>query len=269
MARLRFGPFEFDGDTHELSRDGVIVRLQPQPAQVLAALVAHPGEVVTRAALQEALWGAETHVDFDNSLNFCVSQLRTALGDSAEAPIYIKTLPKRGYQFIAPVVELTRPRRRWFVPAAITAGITALFAVSQFGASPRGRRIAVARFENQSGDPSLDRFGDGLSDALVAEFTAAFAGKFDVVGNAAVLRTFRDRQDLARIASDVRAEYVVIGQVQKAAEKGRVLIHLIRASDQAHLWVTREDDPDFANAISTQRDIAKRAARDFGAKLPD
>ena len=97
MARLRFGPFEFDGDTRELSQDGAIVRLQAQPAQVLAALLARPGEVVTRASLQEVLWGAETHVDFDNSLNFCMSQLRTALGNSADAPSYIKTLPKRGY----------------------------------------------------------------------------------------------------------------------------------------------------------------------------
>jgi DNA-binding winged helix-turn-helix (wHTH) protein/TolB-like protein len=276
MSRLRFGPFEFDADTRELSRDGANVRLQSQPAQVLGALLAHPGEVVTRASLQEALWGAETHVDFDNGLNFCMSQLRTALGDSAEAPVYIRTIPKRGYQFIAPVAdsatfEARRDNRRWFLPAAIVAGVAALFAVSQFGAATahRTRRIAVARFENQSGDTSLDRFGDGLSDALVAEFTSAFAGKFDIVGNAAVLRTFRDRQDLARIASEVRAEYVVIGQVQKSADKGRVLIHLIRASDQGHLWVTRADDPDFANSISTQRDIARRAAREFGAKLLD
>src|SRR5687767_6613028 len=142
MARLRFGPFEFDADTRELSRDGATVRLQSQPAQVLAALLARPGEVVTRASLQEALWGVETHVDFDNSLNFCMSQLRTALGDSAEAPVYVKTVPKRGYQFIAPIAEVAkveaarveRPQRhrRWFVPAAIMAGVAALLAVSQF-----------------------------------------------------------------------------------------------------------------------------------------
>ena len=269
MARLRFGPFEFDAETRELSRDGAIVRLQSQPAQVLAALLVQPGDVVSRASLQEVLWGAETHVDFDNSLNFCMSQLRTALGDSADAPVYIKTLPKRGYQFIAPVSEITRRPRRWFIPAGIAASVAALFAVSKFGAASRSRRIAVARFENQTGDPSLDRFRDGLSDAVVAEFTSAFAGKFDIVGNAAVLREIRDRQDLARIADRLRAEYVVIGQVQKSAEKGRVLIHLIRGSDQAHLWVTRADDPDFTNALSTQHDIARRAARDFGAKLPN
>jgi DNA-binding winged helix-turn-helix (wHTH) protein/TolB-like protein len=269
MARLRFGPFEFDGDTRELSREGATVRLQSQPAQVLAALLDHPGEVVTRASLQKALWGDETHVDYDNSLNFCVSQLRTALGDSAESPIFIKTLPKRGYQFVAPVVEITNQRRRWFVPAAMAAGAAALFGLARFGVAPRTRRIAVARFENQTGDPSLDRFRDGLSDAVVAEFTSAFEGKFDIVGNAAVLREIRDRQDVAQIADRLRAEYVVIGQVQKSAQKGRVLIHLIRGTDQAHLWVTRADDADFTNTMSTQHDIAKRAARDFAAKLPN
>jgi TolB-like protein len=108
-----------------------------------------------------------------------------------------------------------------------------------------------------------------LSDAVVAEFTSAFEGKFDIVGNAAVLREIRDRQDVAQIADRLRAEYVVIGQVQKSAQKGRVLIHLIRGTDQAHLWVTRADDADFTNTMSTQHDIAKRAARDFAAKLPN
>src|SRR4051812_28830672 len=101
--KVRFGPFEFDPATHELRRDGEIVKLQSQPAQVLAVLIERAGEVVTRDALQQAIWGDDTFVDFDKGLNFAIAQVRTALGDSAEAPTYIRTFPKRGYQFIAAV----------------------------------------------------------------------------------------------------------------------------------------------------------------------
>jgi DNA-binding winged helix-turn-helix (wHTH) protein/TolB-like protein len=105
-SRVRFGVFDFDTLSGELRREGVPVRLQPQPAQVLAILVAGAGETVTREALRQALWGPETFVDFDRGLNFCVAQIRAALGDSADAPRYIRTLPKRGYQFIGPVAEV-------------------------------------------------------------------------------------------------------------------------------------------------------------------
>ena len=98
-----FGPFTFDTAQRELRREGEILRLQSQPAHVLAILVEHAGGVVTRDALRQAIWGDNTFVDFDKGLNFAVAQVRTALGDSAEAPVYIRTFPKRGYQFIAPV----------------------------------------------------------------------------------------------------------------------------------------------------------------------
>src|SRR6184192_413916 len=82
--RVRFGMFEFDPASGELRREGTLVRLQPQPAQVLAYLVARPGEVVTRDALRDAVWGDDTFVDFDRGLNFCIAQIRSALGDAAD-----------------------------------------------------------------------------------------------------------------------------------------------------------------------------------------
>src|SRR3954468_14734341 len=120
MSRLRFGLFEFDNETRELTRQGVGVHLQAQPAQVLSCLLSHAGEVVSRESLRQEVWKDGTFVDFDRGLNFCVAQIRSALGDSAESPRFIKTLPKRGYQFIAPVgtesadveVPLVEPRRR-------------------------------------------------------------------------------------------------------------------------------------------------------------
>src|SRR5437867_1667625 len=103
--KTTFGPFTFDTTTRELRRDGDGVRLQSQPAQVLAVLVEHAGEIVTREVLRQAIWGEDTFVDFDKGLNFAIAQVRAALGDSAENPTYIRTFPKRGYQFVPPAAQ--------------------------------------------------------------------------------------------------------------------------------------------------------------------
>jgi DNA-binding winged helix-turn-helix (wHTH) protein len=100
---VRFGTFELDLAAGELHKNGLKVRLQDQPFQLLAALVARPGEVVTREELKEKLWPADTSVDFDRSLNTAASKLREALGDSASSPRFIETLPRRGYRFLASV----------------------------------------------------------------------------------------------------------------------------------------------------------------------
>src|SRR5690349_24900353 len=93
---LAFGPFTLDLRPSELRRDGVAVALAPQPARLLATLVSRAGELVTRDELRERVWGRDTFVDFERGLNFCVLQVRTALGDDAKRPTYIETLPKRG-----------------------------------------------------------------------------------------------------------------------------------------------------------------------------
>jgi DNA-binding winged helix-turn-helix (wHTH) protein len=100
---LRFGSFEADLASGELRKHGRKIRLQEQPFQVLALLLHHPGELVTREVLQQRLWPADTFVDFDTGLNSAVKKLRDVLGDSAESPRFIETLPRRGYRFLAAV----------------------------------------------------------------------------------------------------------------------------------------------------------------------
>ncbi len=112
MPRYLFGPFEFDSATLDLRRDGTSVRLQSQPAQVLKALLEHTDQIVSRDDLRKSIWGDSTFVDFESGLNFCISQLRSALRDDASQPLYIRTVPKKGYQFIAPVRPLDSPRIR-------------------------------------------------------------------------------------------------------------------------------------------------------------
>src|SRR5438445_656299 len=104
-SRVRFGGFEVDLRSGELHKQGIKIKLHDQPFQVLAALLEHPGELVTREHLHQKLWPADTFVDFDVGLNSAIKRLRDALGDSAEEPRYIETLPRRGYRFIAPLAD--------------------------------------------------------------------------------------------------------------------------------------------------------------------
>jgi DNA-binding winged helix-turn-helix (wHTH) protein/TolB-like protein len=281
-ARLRFGIFDFDTATRELRREGTAVRLQAQPAHVLSLLLATPGDIVSRETLRNALWGADTFVDFDRNLNFCVAQIRSALGDSADSPRFVKTLPKRGYQFIAPVAgaepavsaELPAPRQFpiWKLVAIFLGGVL-LAAALLFGfrrlatAVPAPVRVAIARFDNQTGDSRLDRFADGVTDTLVAEMTAAGSGNLAVIGNASVLRLPREKRDLAVIASSTKARYVVIGQVQQSSSGVRVLAHLIRLPDGSHIKVARLDPvrPDDLNDFGTA--FAKHVAAEFPARI--
>jgi DNA-binding winged helix-turn-helix (wHTH) protein/Tol biopolymer transport system component len=154
---LRFGDYEFDSHSGKLLRDGRPIKIQPQPLRVLAVLVEHPGEIVSREQLHGRIWGEATYVEFDQGLNYCIRQIRVALHDEASKPAYVETLPKQGYRFIAPViparydVEASRdsagpgsespaaPRRRfgWYVAAAACVAL-ALAAVA-FEASLRVR----------------------------------------------------------------------------------------------------------------------------------
>ena len=105
--RCRFGLFEFDPRTGELTREGRSVKLAPQPARVLARLLEPPGELVLRDELRDLLWGHDTFVDFERGLNFCILQVRTALGDNSDNPRFVQTVPRKGYRFIAPVASLS------------------------------------------------------------------------------------------------------------------------------------------------------------------
>src|SRR5271165_7013335 len=106
---LRFGVFELNLNTEELRKSGTLIKLPPQPFQLLALLANHAGQVVTREEIREQLWGEkageEIYVDFEQGMNHCIKQIRTVLGDNAGNPLYVETLARRGYRFLAPVVS--------------------------------------------------------------------------------------------------------------------------------------------------------------------
>jgi DNA-binding winged helix-turn-helix (wHTH) protein len=110
LRGFRFGVFELDLEAAQLRREGFVVKLTPQPLKLLTLLVERVGAVVTREEIRTALWSTDTFVDFDQGVNFAIRQIRDALGDSADNPRYVQTLPRRGYRFLGPVEPLGVPQ---------------------------------------------------------------------------------------------------------------------------------------------------------------
>ncbi len=282
MATTQFGQFTFDPDGGTLTRNGNPVRLQPQPARVLALLVARAGEVVSRDELRQQIWGTDTFVDFERGLNFCIAQIRSALGDSADSPRFVETLPKRGYRFIAPVTQSgsipassgpafalhatagrqpTLGRRGVVVMAllllAIGAGVAAL---ALRGNADAPIRIAVVPFDNETGDTDYDRIAGGVADATVARLaTPERIRQVSVIGNAAVLRRPRAFRDLKSIGQELDAHYIVLAQVKQDQSRVRLIAHLIRVTDQAHVWAQTFDRDAFG--LDVQAELAEAIAR--------
>src|SRR4029077_16710171 len=109
--RFRFGSFEMDEIAGELCKDGAKIKLQEQPFQILTILLEQPGELVSREEIRKRVWPSDTFVDFDHGINNAIKRLREALGDTAETPRFIETLPRRGYRFVA-TIDVRAPRTR-------------------------------------------------------------------------------------------------------------------------------------------------------------
>src|SRR5688500_11910447 len=149
---VKFGAFELDVRLRELRQGARRGRPQEQPCEILRLMLERPGDVVTREQLRQRLWPAGTYVDFEHSLNAAVKRLRAALGDDAENPRFVETLPRRGYRFIAPLGS-----------AAVEPAH-----VSRAGAAPRVR-LAVLPFTNLGEDPAQEYFSDGLTEEMITQ----------------------------------------------------------------------------------------------------
>jgi DNA-binding winged helix-turn-helix (wHTH) protein/TolB-like protein len=254
---FRFGPFELDAATGELRRGGLRLHLEPQPARALTLLVERRGQLVTRDELRRHLWGDDVHVDFERGLAYAIGQVRAVLGESAERPVFVETLPRRGFRLIAPVTVVpgdagvnvseaapleagTSGARRWLPFGALAVlAILAILAIRLTMRADDRPTIAVAAFDNETSLATYDTFVAGVSDAVVAALVDRAGDRLGVIGNEAVLRRDRSRRDLAAIERETGAEYVVLGQLQNDDAGLRVLAHLIRLSDGTHVWAHR------------------------------
>jgi TolB-like protein len=249
-----FGPFVFEEASAELRKHGVRVRLHGQPLQILTALIRQPGQVVTRGEFQQQLWTGSTFVDFDHGLNAAMNRLRQALGDSAEQPRYIETLPGRGYRFVASVQDTDQKMAEVKVaPAA--------------GHAQPGRQqpsIAVLPFVNLSADKENEYFSDGLSEEII-NLLARISG-LRVIARTSAFAFKGKHEDIRRIAEAMGVTNILEGSVRRAGNRIRVAAQLIAAADGSHLWSERYDR-ELSDVFAIQDEIAQAIATALRVKL--
>ena len=291
--KARFGVFEADLRTGELRKHGIKIKLQDQPFQILALLLERPGEVVTRDELQLKLWPADTFVDFDTGLNTAIKRLRDALGDSAESPRFVETLPRRGYRFIASVeriddlpVHLERSSQQWtrlgavlqpeklWIALGLVAAILALLLslnISGFrqrflraSAGTKVHSVAVLPLENLSGDPAQEYFADGMTEALITDLGKI--GELRVISRTSVMRFKGTKKPLQEVARELQVDALVEGTVARSGDRVRITANLVQASPERHLWAETYER-DIRDVLAMQDDVSRAIANSIQVKL--
>jgi len=299
---LRFGVFELDLRAGELRKQGVRLRLQEQPFQVLAMLLERPGDIVTREELRNRLWTADTFVDFDHGVNKAVNRIRSALGDSATSPRFVETVARRGYRFLADVTVVeaaplvgpesspgellpvehesiaptapapSSPRRlsAWLLTLTGAALVLASIGVVLWLLQSRApqptliRSLAVLPLENLSGDTSQEYFADGLTDELIA--TLGQIGALRVISRTSVMPFKRARKPLPQIARELNVDAVVEGTVLRSGGRVRITAQLIEARSDTHLW-SETYDGDLRDTLTLQNKVARAIAEQIRISL--
>ena len=297
---VRFGIFEADFQAGELRKAGVRIKLQDQPLQILAMLVEHPEEVVTREEIRQKLWPGDTFIDFDHGLNNAVNRLRDALGDSAESPRFIETLPRRGYRFIGTVngsatketvvVETVPPpaqtvarvspeaiRTRGYgwialatgaLLAAIVAGLN--FRILEARLFPGTlspvpiRSLAVLPLQNLSGDASQEYLADGMTEALITDL--AKISSLRVISRTSAMHYKGSHQALPEITRELNVDAVVEGSVARLGNRVRVTAQLVQAPSDRHLWA-ESYERDVSDILQLQNELASAVAEKVNGKL--
>ena len=300
---FRFGVFELDPRAGELRRQGRKIKLQKKSLQLLLLLIERAGEVVLRDELRAGLWPADTFVDFDSNIKTALNRLRQSLGDSAENPVFIETIPKTGWRFIAPVTKVERPKAsstadgedgvidsllpaervssrtptRWWKPVAVSV---LLLVVAVIGFSLlvwRARRLTasssrplvllVLPFDNLSGDPTQDFFSDGVTDEMITVLGEQVPPGLSVIARTSAMQYRGTRKPLAQIARELGgADYVLEGSVRRSSDQVVVNVQLFRVSDQAVLWADTYQR-ELADLIAVQEDVAQQVSGSIVERL--
>ena len=275
---VRFSGFELDLQSGELRRDGAPLKLQPQPAKVLTLLVSRPGEVVGRDELAEKVWGAETFVDFERGLNFAIRQIRTALGDDADHPRYLETIPKRGYRFIAALEPATTPPATagtagprfptgsWVVLAIVALAVTAFLVWSHVASSAPDRPIvlAVLPFDDLS-PQSEDYLVDSLTEEMIAQLTRVSPG-LKVIARTSAMQYLHTRKSAREIGQELGADYILENSIRHENGRLRITAQLVRTTDQTHLWAENYDR-EMRDLLPLESEVTADIAREIHVKL--
>ena len=297
---IAFDSFEVDLHSGELRKNASRIRLQAQPFKLLVLLLANAGQVVTREEICRDLWPTNTFVDFEHSLAAAVNKIRDALGDSADTPKYVETLPKRGYRFIgkvkseppvvifptetheseglaavvAPKAGISSTRMLVRALAAVLA-VAALVAAALFiwksagervaiSSPPRIHSLAVLPVVNLSGDVGQDFFADGMTEELTTDLGKISALR--VISRTSAMRYKDTKKPLREIARELNVDAVVEGTVARSGSHLRVTANLVQASPEKHLWAESYES-EVGDALTLQGEIAQAVAREIQVKL--
>jgi TolB-like protein/DNA-binding winged helix-turn-helix (wHTH) protein len=270
---VRFGLFELDLKAGQLGKNGTKIRLPQQPLQLLSALLEHPGKIVTREELRQRLWPSDVFVDFDHGLNKSIQKLRDALGDSADSPRYIETIPRVGYRFIAPVNGDTRPPEpeqessgstpgmprdspahppatailgsrsaQWSLLAAcvvLLAIAAGWFIHGRLHTAGPIHSLAVLPLDNLSGDPGQNYFADGMTDELTTML--AKNSTLRVISRTSAMQYKGAHRPLRDIARELGVDGIIEGSVERSDDKVHMTLQLIQAPSDTHVWADSYD----------------------------
>ena len=275
---IRFGVFEVDLQAGELRKQGLRVKLQEKPLQVLAILLERPSKVVTREELQQRLW-PDVNVDFEHSLSTAIKKLRDALDDAADNPRFIETRPGRGYRFIYPIEGLERRRwpqirawQAWLAAIAVVVLVAGLVGLNVGGLRERllggvapGQitSIAVLPFENVGGDPDAEYLSNGISESLINKLSKLRSLRVIPWSSVSGFKQNPDPQ-MAREKLDVRT--VLMGRVRQRGDELIISVELIDTEEKRQLWGEQYNRPMTA-IFSVQEEIAREISSNLRLQL--
>jgi TolB-like protein/Tfp pilus assembly protein PilF len=248
LPAFRFGRFELHVAARELRKDGVRLRLQDQPFEVLSMMVERPGEVLTRDELRQRLWPDGTFVDFEHSLNAAVKRVRSALGDNANNPRFVETLHRRGYRFIGSVESIQQ------------SGSVA--AIGQAA----GSRLAVLPFTNLGEPTEPGYFTDGLTEEMITQLGRLFAGRLGIIARTSSMLVQRDAPTLRQIGEALRVQFIVEGRVRREGERVRITVQLIETQGETQLWA-ESYERHLSDCFLVQSEVATEIAQSLAMEL--
>jgi TolB-like protein/DNA-binding winged helix-turn-helix (wHTH) protein len=306
---VKFGVFEVDLLEGQLRRSGLRQKLGPQPFQVLRVLLNRPGELVTRDELREKLWPEKVFVDYELALKKCINRIRDVLGDSAENPRFIETIPRRGYRFLAPIQQINSPGpaalplaapdhqtrvlpvvqaswhakravRRIHRPIAVigvlvvTAALSvAVYFVRRQGLAHEG--VATGQIKSLAVLPlenlSADRDSDYYAEGMTDELITQLAklSGVRVISRTSVMPFEGKRKPLQEIARALNVDAIVEGTILRSEGRVRITAQLIRINPEKHLWAESYERTQ-RDALHLQAELAEKIARKISVSVrPD
>jgi len=303
-AVVRFGVFEADLRSGELRKSGVKVKVQDLPFRALSLLLTRPNEVLSRDDFRKALWPDGVFVDFDHGISSAINRLRDALGDSADRPVFIETVERRGYRWIAPIRTESaaqmpdqtarqdlaehstsagtgsRPfswRSKWIWVFPLLAVLLVAWgfrpehreakASARTPASPDSiplRSVAVLPLQNFSNDPSQEYFVDGMTDELITDL--AQIKELKVVSRTSIMQYKGTHSSLPQIGRELGVDAVVEGSVLRSGDRVRITAQLIRAATDRHIWA-QSYDGDLKDVFALQARVAQAITNEVKLNL--